>query len=72
MGDSFESPIFLLCKLWLPCEKRLEKHLFSFIDIKKIENWHYCLFSSKKLLKFAYGFAVSIDWETHQLLSKTE
>ena len=21
---------------------------------------------------FAYGFAVPIDWETHQLLSKTE
>ena len=34
--------------------------------------WRFSLFSSKKVLMFAYGFAVPIDWETHQLLSKTE
>ena len=34
--------------------------------------WHYRLFTLKMLVMFAYGFAVSIDWETHQLLSKTE
>ncbi len=39
---------------------------------KKCFLWQNCLFSSKKLLMFVYGFAVPIDWETHQLLSKTE
>ena len=34
--------------------------------------WQYRLFASKNILMFAYGFAVPIDWETHQLLSKTE
>ena len=43
------------------------------IIFTKNENlWHYCLFASKNILMFAYGFAVPIDWETHQLLSKTE
>ena len=28
--------------------------------------WQKCLFTSKNVLMFAYGFAVPIDWETHQ------
>ena len=40
--------------------------------LKKRKKWLYRLFTSKMSIKFVYGFAVSIDWETHQLLTKTE
>ena len=28
--------------------------------------WQFYLFTSKIVLMFVYGFAVPIDWETHQ------
>jgi hypothetical protein len=49
------------------------KSVYDRIKItKKSILWQNRLFASKNILKFAYGFAVPIDWETHQLLSKTE
>jgi hypothetical protein len=50
-----------------------EKSVYKGIKITKKQTlWQYRLFAWKNILKFAYGFAVPIDWETHQLLSKTE
>ena len=32
--------------------------------------WQKRLYTSKNVLMFVYGFAVPIDWETHQFLTK--
>ena len=50
----------------------VKKRLQGIKITKKQTLWQYSLFAWKNILKFAYGFAVPIDWETHQLLSKTE
>ena len=62
----------LLYILFLLQEERVATHKRILFFLKMWKKWHYRLFTSKMLVMFAYGFAVPIDWETHQLLSKTE
>jgi hypothetical protein len=51
------------------CKKKVHNRIKI---TKKGTLWQYRLFAWKNIVMFAYGFAVPIDWETHQLLSKTE